>query len=294
VPVRILRPGDEDAVDRFLAGHADTSMFLRSNLRAVGLRDRGESQEGTYAASFEGGGAIAGVAAHCWNGIVLVQAPDPHVLGDVVRAATAATAGWNRSVTGIVGPLDQVVAARAALGLDRAVAASDEAEDLFVLDLESLVVPAALASGAVSCRATREGDLALCAEWREGYLAEAFGFAKGAELAAQSKRDALHAHRRSDSWILEAGGERVSYSAFNAKLPDMVQVGGVWTPPEKRGRGFARCAVAGSLLDARARGARRAILFTGEGNVAARTAYLALGFTIVGRWGLVLFPRRSP
>jgi hypothetical protein len=75
--LRLLRPGDETALDAFLAGHADTSMFLRANARSAGLRDQGEPMQGTYVAAIEGG-RIAGVAAHCWNGMVLLQAPDPN------------------------------------------------------------------------------------------------------------------------------------------------------------------------------------------------------------------------
>jgi len=73
--LRLLRPGDEAALDTFLARHADTSMFLRSNARSAGLTDRGQPMQATYVAALEGG-RIAGVAAHCWNGMVLVQAPE--------------------------------------------------------------------------------------------------------------------------------------------------------------------------------------------------------------------------
>ena len=77
----------------------------------------------------------------------------------------------------------------------------------------------------------------------------------------------------------------MAYTAFNARLPDVVQVGGVWTPPDMRGRGYARCAVAASLLQARAEGARRAILFTNSASGAR--AYEALGFARTGQFGLL-------
>jgi predicted GNAT family acetyltransferase len=68
-----------------------------------------------------------------------------------------------------------------------------------------------------------------------------------------------------------------------------VQVGGVWTPPARRGRGYARAAVAGSLLDARARGVTRGVLFTAQENRPAQRAYEALGFQVVGDYGLLGF-----
>jgi predicted GNAT family acetyltransferase len=74
----------------------------------------------------------------------------------------------------------------------------------------------------------------------------------------------------------------------DAMLPDIVQIGGVWTPPEFRGRGYARSVVAGSRVAAGKHGVRRAALFADPANPAARAAYLALGFRIVGDYGLVL------
>ena len=53
--LRLLRPGDEAALDTFLALHADTSMFLRSNARSAGLADRGEPMQATYVAALDGG-----------------------------------------------------------------------------------------------------------------------------------------------------------------------------------------------------------------------------------------------
>ena len=77
-------------------------------------------------------------------------------------------------------------------------------------------------------------------------------------------------------------------TAFSAVLPDMVQVGGVFTPVERRGRGYGRAVVAGSLLDARADGVVEAILFTEAENHPAQRAYEALGFERIGDYGMVM------
>src|SRR2546426_9274688 len=83
-------------------------MFLRSNARSAGLTDRGQPMQATYVAALEGG-RIAGIAAHCWNGMVLVQAPEG---GHAAAAALEAVRRSGRTVTGFSGPWDQVVAAR--------------------------------------------------------------------------------------------------------------------------------------------------------------------------------------
>jgi GNAT superfamily N-acetyltransferase len=67
----------------------------------------------------------------------------------------------------------------------------------------------------------------------------------------------------------------------------IVQLGGIYTPPPLRGRGFAKAAVAASLIIARERGAARAVLFTD--NPSAVRTYEALGFRRVGDYSLVFF-----
>src|SRR5947208_8320792 len=87
-------------------------MFLRSNARSAGLTDRGRPMQATYVAALEGG-RIAGVAAHCWNGMVLVQAPEG---GHAAAATLEAVRRSGRTVTGFSGPWDQVVAGLATKG----------------------------------------------------------------------------------------------------------------------------------------------------------------------------------
>ena len=72
----------------------------------------------------------------------------------------------------------------------------------------------------------------------------------------------------------------------DSQVRDNVQIGGVWTPPELRGRGYARRVVAGALRVAEGEGVRRAVLFTE--NPAARRSYEALGFRQVGEFGVIV------
>jgi predicted GNAT family acetyltransferase len=125
------------------------------------------------------------------------------------------------------------------------------------------------------------------ADWRVRYAIEALGAAPSP--AARDEMRKAFAEAGPVGWVLVDGGHPVSFSTFTARTRGIVQVGGVYTPPELRGRGYARGVVAGSLLDARARGATRSILFTGRKDVAAQRAYTALGYEPVGPFGLVLF-----
>src|SRR5438552_2962199 len=114
----------------------------------------------------------------------------------------------------------------------------------------------------------RQGGLDDRGQPRQATYAAAMGPSGVAAVAAHCWNGILLLQAQGDHWLLEDRGEPLSYTAFNARLPDIVQVGGVWTPPALRGRGYARCAVAGSLLEARAGGARRAILFTSSASAA--------------------------
>jgi predicted GNAT family acetyltransferase len=284
--VRILVPGDEEALERFLRQHTDSSLFLRSNLRAAGLIDRGEPLQATYAAAWSRGTVVAAVA-HCWNDNVLLQAPVE--IADVTRLAVARS---RRPVRGLLGPWEQVIAARGALGLDDVPATKSQREELFTLALDALVVPENLAAGRVSCRRSRAADLELLAQWRVAFAREALGEPDQPGQLEAARDDIGRAHREGRSWLLEDGGRAVATAAFNAQLPDTVQIGGVYTPPALRNRGYARAVVAGSLIETRRSGTERAVLFAE--NAAAKAAYVALGFKVVGEYGLILLRAPAP
>jgi RimJ/RimL family protein N-acetyltransferase len=281
--VRNLAPGDESELARFLAERPDTTMFLRGNLRAVGLLDGAERYQGSYAAAFDGE-RIVGAAAHYWNGNLVLEAP--LALGEVVACAVAAS---GRSVRGILGPWSQVVEARASLGLVSAPTQLDSQEQLYALRLASLQVPVALAEGHVGCRPPLSDELDLVTDWAIAYGIETLQEPEEPDQRAAARNRIETAQAEGRQWVLEAAGRPVAYTAFNAVLPDCVQIGGVFTPPALRGRGYARCAVAGSLLEARERGVRRSVLFTQADNHPAQSAYHALGYRRVGDYGLVLF-----
>jgi GNAT superfamily N-acetyltransferase len=278
--IRPLRPGDAAQLETFLVCHADFSMFLRSNSRAAGLVYQGQPLEAEYVAAFDSDQIVA-VAAHCWNGMLLLQAPV-----NIAAVARAAVAQSGRPIAGLSGPAEQVSAARTALGLDDRPAPKFGREELFALDLADLVVPQPLADGRWICRHPRPDELELLVDWRVDFAREALQFPDSPTLRGECERELALAYEQGSNWVLEDGG-LVSYSAFNARLPDIVQIGGVWTPRELRGRGYGRAVVAGSLVEVRELGVRRAVLFAEREE--AKRAYAGIGFRVVGEYGLVLF-----
>jgi uncharacterized protein len=283
VTLRKLVPGEEALTDAFLATTPETTIFLRSNLSRAGLVDDGAQFSGTYAGAFDGD-RLAGVAAIYWNTNIVV-APGPYA----EQLAACAVALSGKRVGGILGPYDEVVRVRSALGLDAVPTRFTSKEILYVLPLDELVVPDALATGLVEFRRPRSDELEALLEWRMAYCDETMSLPDTpVSRAAQAAHLAVY-QKTGHHFLVTVAGERVAYSAFNACIADVVQIGGVWTPRDLRGRGYARCVVAGSLQDARDRGVRRAVLFTGETNPAAQAAYVAIGFRPIGDYGIVLF-----
>ncbi len=280
--VRILGPGDEEELLAFLHTRVDTTMFMQGNLAAAGIEDHGERRQATYAGVYEDG-ALVGAVAHCWNGMLMLESQVGLIDGiDAVLKARG------RAVEGFIGPLDQALAARSYLALDEAPANLDSAEVLYAMDLEDLRIPPALARGEVTARRATDDDWDVLLPWARDYNIEAVNAEPGPALEARIEESLRAGMTERTVWIAHAGDEPVSKTRFNATTDRAVQVGGVYTPPEQRAKGYAGCVVAQSLLDARAEGATRSILFTAEDNTPARRCYYGLGYEPVGAFGVIL------
>lgn len=281
--LRLLQRGDEAALDAFLRGHAASSMFLRSNLRAAGIEDLGQIQQASYVGLFRGTELVA-VAAHCWNGSLLLQAP---VAAERLAAAAARAGG--RKIRWLLGPASQVETVQSSPLLRERIPKKRSIEELMQLQLDRLIVPPALRDGSLQCRRCAESDRDLLTRWRVAYEEEAFGRAATAVTVREARSEVERLSASAALFVLEAAHERVAMCTFNARLPDAVQLGGVFTPPSARGRGYGRSVTAGALLAARSEGAAAAVLFTGNDNVPALRAYRSLGFERVGDYALTLF-----
>jgi len=280
IQFRSLAASDESEVIAFLLAHRDTSMFLRSNLSRSGFAYRPEPFYANYTGAYRNL-ELVGVAAHCWNGMLILQAPEN--TGELVQACVRNS---GREVMGFTGPLEQVRAARKALGLDGTPAVMEDDEGFYGLNLHELVVPEMLRNGTVTVRPPTPEERDLLCDWRFAYDMETLNSPDAPETRQRSTAMLDRQIADRNAWVAIRDGQPVSLSAFNAALPDIVQLGGIYTPAELRGRGYARAAVAASLLAAQERGATRAVLFTS--NRSAARSYEALGFRRLGDYGLVL------
>lgn len=280
--VRLLDKVDEPRLEGFLLKHLDSSAMLLSNLRKGGIVYEAKPRQATYLGGFRGE-ELVGVIALCWNGMILAQAPE---MLDELSRTLAATA--TRPIEGVIALADQAHRLTQILdlpsGRDPRVM-MDSHEFLYGLDLEKLRVPETLAG--FRCRRVEARDVPLLTDWMIDFDIESLNRRlPRADVEASLVRIAEEHDNR---WVLEGPDGLLSTTGFNAATAEVVQVGGVYTPPPYRARQYARCAVAASLLEARGQGVKRTVLFTAHENVPAQHAYEALGYERVGEFQLLLF-----
>lgn len=271
--MRAAGPADRAEVEAFLLRHVEGAMFPLTNLRNHGLGEGDFATDHPHAMRlwFVAGGVV-GLTR---QGMLMTMLPDGGDLGGLVAAVAGLT------ITGAVGPAAQVRAVLVALGLDGRPTTRDADEAGFALDLAALRIPA-LAGARLIAPGASHRDVMI--DWREAYHHEALGTS---DARAQAVVDIDGYLARDSHRILLVAGQPVAMTGFNAVLPQIVQIGGVFTPQALRNRGYARLAVALHLEKARQGGVARAVLFAAS--AAAGRAYAAIGFQPTEPVGLVLF-----
>lgn len=259
-------------IEDWLDARLTHAMFPRNNLMHYGMAG-GHPLAVRFWLSRRGG-AIDGLVAQTEGGMVL-----PVALGSSGAEAVAA-ALVGREVRGLIGPAEAARPLAAALRLKGRVQIDDD-EQHMALSLAGLRLP----DGPGVIVPLAEAPRAQVLDWLEAYQTEALGTAP-----ARAGAEALASYEsyvgRGSHVVLMEGGEALAMTGFNARLPSMVQVGGVYTPPALRGRGHARRALGLHLAQVRAGGVGGAVLFA-SGPPAVR-AYRALGFQTIGTWTMLL------
>ncbi len=271
---RPAESSDLATVEALLFQQIQGAMFLLGNLRDHGLgSDHPNGLRLWVRATGDGVFAITN------GGAVLMMAPGA-MSADWRAAGQLIT---DRRVTAVLGDAPQVRGFLAATGLQDHPCRLNTDDVGFVLDMTDLkaeirpeeeIIPLA------------EAPRALIEDWRTAYEVEALNMTPEAAREKAVKDLAVFIANDSHRVLLD-GGQPVAMSGYNAALAEAVQVGGVYTPPPLRGRGYARRVVGRHLLEVRARGVSQAVLFAA--NAAAAKAYVAVGFRPAGRFALVLF-----
>ena len=274
--LRPAQPFDAEPIERFLVGHASTSMFLRSNLAAHGLACS-DAERATSIFVSETAGNLQGVIGLTNSGYLLAQLPDCSAF-DLSQARRH----WSgRTVVGMTGVSQQVAWVLDSLGLGTNKCALDRNEPLYQLNL------AALSDQFDTIRPPSSSDLSILNSWFTDYLIETGGAKDKKTARTDARSRAQRAVDTAGPRMLEVDGQPVAMTAFNAEVADMVQVGSVFVPRALRNRGYGRRVVAAHLAEARTRGINQAILFAASDSAAR--AYESIGFERIGTYRVVLF-----
>ena len=278
--VREAASEDFSALESFLRVHFATTMFMRGNLRDHGIGNR----EHNYAMRYfveERDGEIIGVGAIANIGSLMIEAPEGvEKIASFMKLVIPADTNF----FAMFGGSDQIADLRAALQLNELPTQMDDAEPLFSLNFDNLIIPEA--HGAFTRKPTKL-DAPLVADWVYKYLVETGLQPFGDKTRKAAETIANDTGKYENFRLLVVDGKPVARTGFNTALPDSVQVGGVFTPPEFRGRGYARLALALHLDEVRKQGVETAILFSASEN--ASRAYRAIGFGQIGHYTLTMF-----
>lgn len=263
---------DRPNIEAFLNARAVTSMFPLSNLALHGMDgEHGRSMSFWLVEDDDG---LTDIIASTRDGMVM-----PSCDTAPWDAAGSALAGTD--LIGVIGAKNQARPLIAALGLEGVTTELDEDEPQFILSLSDLTVP----EGPGELLPLSQVDRAEMVNWRRLYSEEALGMPP--EKAAEKAEMDISGYIEADSHRVLMGLDGpLSMTGFNAQMPQIVQIGGVYTPKALRGRGHARRAVALHLEEARLSGVELATLFA-SGTAAVR-AYEAIGFRRFGEWTIFM------
>jgi GNAT superfamily N-acetyltransferase len=218
--------------------------------------------------------------------LVLSEVDDP--------AALPALAEWLAEeapgLPGVVGPAEHagVLAAAVAspLGLRAVRGLSERA---FRLDR---VIPPAPVPGRARLADPRDRELVLA--WHEAFEHEAIGSARpgGSEMDAALRARVDRALGRVGArriWLWDDDGP-VAMTGMGGPTPTGIRIGPVYTPPDRRRRGYASALVAAASQAALDEGRRQVFLFTDLANPTSNHIYAAIGYEPVrdvDEWSLV-------
>lgn len=264
----LLRPSGpaefETVAGPFLAAHeAENNLALGLTSALKAGRDYGP----TYFAAVRDGERVVGVAMRAGLYLIVTAGTTDAALRMLVDDAVREV----REAPGIVGPKEL-----ARKAVEQWTAATGQRARLQMAEriysLSRVIAPRSV-SGRM--RAARSDDLDLVAAWFGAFAREAQPhlMTSAADVRANAER-----------WINSGGlrlwedGSVVSMAGASGPTPNGIRVGAVYTPQEKRRRGYASALVAALSQEQLDRGKKFCFLYTDLANATSNKIYQAIGY----------------
>jgi hypothetical protein len=227
------------------------------------------SEPPTFHAVTADGGRVVGAALRTPpNNQILSESDDP-AAADALADALA-----DEGLPGVIGP--KVAARRFAdrwAELTGGRASHTMAERIFQLD--RVITPRRPASGA--WRTASPADRQLLAPWLLAFLAEALPTDPRPDDPLEVADRWIEGTTRT-LYVWEDEGAAVSMACATGETPNGIRIGVVYTPPERRRRGYATSLTAAVSQDQLDRGRRSCFLFTDLANPTSNRIYQEIGY----------------
>jgi predicted GNAT family acetyltransferase len=131
-------------------------------------------------------------------------------------------------------------------------------------------------------RTPREEDVPAVVTWLKAFAEEALG-----EVPHGEDVELTYRRREADpdgAWLVWDDDGPVSLAGYGNPTPNGIRIGPVYTPPERRGRGYATSLVAEITAERLATGLTYCFLFTDLSNPTSNAIYARIGYEPVADW----------
>jgi uncharacterized protein len=237
----------------------------------------GDGMAPPYLALVEDGGRVAAVALRTPPFNLVLSLPAPGIAEDDVARLVAADVRQAQPDTD--GVISSSTMARAFVPAWQALTGqqSQLATREGIYELTDVRPPKGVPG---TYRLATPDDRPLLMEWMAAFYAEALPGARESDPGEWVDRALASPSRTVALW--ENGGAPVSFAAAGNPTPHGIRVGPVYTPPERRGRGYASALVAELSQRQLASGRRFCFLYTDLANPTSNHIYQTIGYRQVG------------
>jgi GNAT superfamily N-acetyltransferase len=263
----------------WLARYPIEANVLTSYLESV-LAGHREAVDARWVLVLDPDGEVAGAAMHVppWH-VFLSPMPGP-----AVHAVVHALARRRPPVPGVSGTCPDPATFSAAWQ-DLTGARCWRSMSQRMYSLREVRCPAAVPGGA---RLAGRADQDLCAAWVDAFATEADPDSPRPDPAAEvTRRIALGL-----LVVWEDGGEPVSLAGLGPPAAGVARIGPVYTPPDRRRRGYGEAVTAAASQVALDGGAERCMLYTDLSNPTSNAMYRRIGYSPVA--DAEMFSFRAP
>ena len=262
---------DPDAFARlgleWLASHAYDGNVIGSELAKAHTHDPADRPDNLWFAVVDRSGAVVGVAMHTAGmGAFLPELPP-----GAAEAVAASLFRRNRKPPGANG--DPEAARAFCRAWSRFAGVSWEQTDASILYVLDTLRPPTGVPGELRL-ATADDDLDQVADWAGAFTAEADRSAPPGD-----RRDAVRRRIAAEEILLwSVDDETVSLAGVTPTTGGVARVNLVYTPPDRRGRGYGTAVSAGATRTALERGADACMLYADVANPVSNAIYQRIGY----------------